>query len=1070
MAMAQTPELAQYDGMPRSAIATGLVDYIQPVEQMPETLIKYIKHFTLSGSIKPEALIKKAPDHLHTILAILRTQTKYDFRCYKKGTLLRRIGRRMGLNHIKDMTDYVRYLRDHPTEVMRLFKDLLIGVTGFFREPEAFKILSEQVFAELVQNKGTDTPVRVWVPACATGEEPYSIAMLLIEQLQTTQNSCPLQIFATDIDEEALAVARNGVYPENIAADLSPARLRRFFKKNGQSYQVNKQIRDLVVFAVQNVISDPPFPNLDLISCRNLLIYLELDIQKKLIALFHFALNNRGHLFLGNAETIGQHDDLFEPVSKRWRVYRRTGAMRRHEINFPILSIQNETGEAQTPTPPLLMDSARLGKLTQQLLLQDYAPASVLINHKPQILYYYGPTDRYLKQPTGAPTEDLMARARQGLTATLRTALSKAIHDDTLVTLDDARIQRNGTYYRVKVTVKPVKTPKAAEGLLLVCFEDESTASAKAENSTEATDAEASLVQHLEYELKTTREELQSTIEEQESSNEELKAANEEIMSVNEELRSTNEELETSKEELQSLNQELTTVNNQLQDKVGELEATNNDLNNLLSSTDISTIFLDTQFHIKRFTPATTQLLNLISTDVGRPLSDISSIFSDEDLLQEAHNVLEKLMPLEKEVPTKDHCYIRRIAPYRTEDNRIDGLVITFIDITARKRAEQALIQSKREAEKANRHKSQFLAAANHDLRQPLQALHLFTGLLAKKVKDPQLQDCINSQKESLKSMKELLDAFLNLSKLEAGVITPNIADFQINELLEQIHAEYKNQADSKGLTFRGVPCSAVIRSDPVLLKRIVQNLISNAIKHTDVGKVLIGCRRRGENLRIEIWDTGIGIPQDQLKLIFDGFYQLDNPARELTKGLGLGLSIVEQLARLLEHDLDVQSKAGKGSLFAVQVPVGKWTDENRSASQRMPNSEEVALNNISLDNLTILLVEHDPVVLKASQWLLQAYGVRVITSENAQDAFELAKRGGHRLDVVIADYRLPQNESGIELIERIRALGRAVPAILVTGDTSPQVSRQAENCHCELLHKPLNTDVLITLIHRLTK
>jgi two-component system CheB/CheR fusion protein len=1039
------------------------------VEQMPETLIKYIKHFSLSGSIKAEALVKKAPDHLHTILAILRTQTKYDFRCYKKGTLLRRIGRRMGLSHIEDMADYVRYIRDHPTEVMRLFKDLLIGVTGFFREPEAFKLLSEQVLSELVRSKGTDTPLRVWVPGCATGEEPYSIAMLLIEQLQATQNTFPLQIFATDIDEEALAVARNGIYPENIAADVSPERLRRFFKKSGQSYQINKQIRESVVFAVQNVISDPPFPKLDLISCRNLLIYLELGIQKKLIALFHFALNKGGHLFLGNAETIGQHDDLFEPVAKRWRIYRRTEPTRRHEINFPILSSHNETGQAQAPAPPLLMDSARLGELTQQLLLQDYAPASVLINHKPQILYYYGHTDHYLKQPTGAPTEDLMARVRQGLTAKLRTALSKAIHDDTPVTLDDARIQRNGTYHRVKVRVKPVKTPKAAEGLLLVCFEDEPTTSAEVENSTETTDAEVSLVQHLEYELKTTREELQSTIEEQESSNEELKAANEEIMSVNEELRSTNEELETSKEELQSLNEELTTVNNQLQDKVGELEAANNDLNNLLSSTDIATIFLDTQFLIKRFTPATTQLLNLISTDVGRPLSDIASIFNDKGLLQDAHNVLAKLMPLEKEVPTNDHCYIRRIVPYRTEDNRIDGVVVTFIDITERKRAEQALIQSKREAEKANRHKSRFVAAASHELRQPLQALHLFTDVLAKKVKDPVLQDCINSQKDSLKSMKELLDAFLNLSKLEAGVITPNIADFQINDVLERIQAEYTNQADRKGLTFRRVSCSVVIRSDPVLLKRIVQNLISNAVKHTDVGKILIGCRRRGENLRIEIWDTGVGIPQDQLKLIFNEFYQLDNPARELAKGLGLGLSIVEQLARLLGHDLDVQSKAGKGSMFAVQVPVGKWTDENRSASQTMSNSEEATLKNISLDNLTILLVEDDPLVLKASQWLLQAYGVRIITSENAQDAFELAKRVGHRLDVVIADYRLPQNESGIELIERIRALVRDVPAILVTGDTSPQVFRQAENHHCELLHKPLNADVLITLIRELT-
>ncbi len=1070
MVITQPPELALYDGMPRSTIATGLADYILPVEKMPDALIKYVRHFYLNGVVKPEILVKKAPDDLQSILAILHTHTKHDLRCYKKGTLVRRISRRMSLNHIEEMADYVSYLRDHPPETTNLLKDLLISVTGFFRETEAFEVLAKQVLAVLVREKSQEDPIRIWVPACASGEEPYSIAILLAEQLLAAQRVNPLQIFATDIDKEALAVARTGVYPENIAADVSPERLRRFFTKKAQSFKVNKQIRESVVFATQNLISDPPFSNLDLISCRNLLIYLEPVIQKKLITLFHFALNENGYLFLSSSETIGLQDELFEPVSKRWRLYRRIGPTRHYEIHFPILSSRDKSEEAQRPIPALLMDPIRLGELTQKLLLRDYAPAAVIINRKYQILYYYGPTDNYLQQPAGAPTEDLIARARQGLTAKLRTAVSKAIQDAEPVSVRGVRVQRNGTYHRANLKVTPVKSSKTAEELFLVCFEEADETLAKVENGTEVTGTDALLVQQLEYELKSTRQELQNTIEEQESSNKELKAANEEVMSVNEELQSTNEELETSKEELQSLNEELTTVNNQLQEKVDALETANNDLDNLLSGTEIATIFLDDKLYIKRFNPATTQLFNLISTDLGRPLSDISNTLNDEDLLQDAKRVLKSLVPHGKEVRTNHHCYIRRIIPYRTGENRIEGVVITFVDITERKRAEQALVQSKQEADMANRHKSRFLAVASHDLRQPLQALYLFTGVLARKNRDPELQKYINSQKDSLRSMRELLDAFLNISKLEAGVITPNIKAFEINKLLERIQIEYQSQANTKGLIFRKVPCSAVIYSDPTLLRRIMENLISNAIRHTDSGKVLLGCRHQGTNLRIEIWDTGIGIPQDQLKLIFDEFYQLGNPAREMSKGLGLGLSIVEQLAQLLGHTLDVRSTVGKGSMFAVKVPLGGWEAENRTAHQTKLDSAEAPLTETLLDNITILLVEDDPSVLEASQWLLQSFGARVLTAQNGEEALEHAKREGGWLDVFIADYRLPENESGIELIGRIRALGCNVPAILMTGDTSPEVWHQAKQCRCEIINKPLNANALVTLIHQLVE
>ncbi len=425
LAMAQSPETAQYGGMPNSAIATGLVDYVGPVEALSEKVLQYIRHAYVRAMDRPQTLLEKAPDDVRSILAVLHARTRCDFRCYKKGTLMRRIARRMGVTQIDGLADYLSYLREHSVEVTRLFKDLLIGVTGFFREPEAFKAL-EQAIARLLENKEPDSPLRVWVPGCASGEEPYSIAMTLIEQLQAAQKNCPLQVFATDIDEEALAAARAGVYPENIGADLAPERLRQFFKKKGYTFEVSKALRESVLFAPQNLIADAPFSKLDLLSCRNLLIYLQPEVQRKLISLFHFALNEGGTLFLGSAESIGQRDDLFEPLSKKWRIYRHTGVARRNAVDFPILPGKAARSPLLAAEAALWSDPVRLGPLAQQVLLESYAPASVLIDRTYQILYFYGPTDRYLKQPSGAPTDDLIARAREGLQTKLRSALYEA--------------------------------------------------------------------------------------------------------------------------------------------------------------------------------------------------------------------------------------------------------------------------------------------------------------------------------------------------------------------------------------------------------------------------------------------------------------------------------------------------------------------------------------------------------------------------------------------------------------------------------------------------------------------
>jgi two-component system CheB/CheR fusion protein len=680
MTMVQDPHTAQHDGMPRSAIANGSADYVLPAEQMADALLAYVQHMALAvtgTAVLPE-VPEKAPDPLATALTLLRERAKFDFSGYKKGTLRRRMQRRMSLRHLNELPTYVEVLRNDPAEVTALFKDLLINVTGFFREPAAWQALQEQVIRHVVAAKETDVPLRVWVPACATGEEAYSIAMVLIEEIQAAGKRCRLQIFASDVDAEALETARTGIYPGGIAAHVSAERLSRFFLKREHSYQVNKELRDTVVFAQQSLVSDPPFSRLDVVSCRNLFIYLEPAVQERLVPLLHFALLDGGYLFLGSAEGIGIQEDLFEPVSAKWRIYRRIGPTRHDKLQFPLA--RAPVSVAVGGRTPHLPNPARMATLAQQRLLQRYAPACVIINRTGEILYFHGRTDDYLTQPAGVPTQDLIARAVSGLRTKLRGAVQEAIHGNPRVILAGVQVRRGNTFSRVKIAVEPLDaTSTEAQGLWLVSLEDEpeTAAAAAAHTTAEASAADAALVQQLEHELKNTKEDLQQTIED-------LRAANEELMSVNEELQSSNEELETSKEELQSLNEELTTANTQLEGKIGELEATNNDLDNLLTSTNIATLFLDTHLCIRRFTPATTRLFSLVPSDIGRPLGDIVQKFADPALLLDAAAVLQQPIAPKTEVQAHDRrWYVRQVLPYRTRDNRTEGVVMTFSDVAA---------------------------------------------------------------------------------------------------------------------------------------------------------------------------------------------------------------------------------------------------------------------------------------------------------------------------------------------------------------------------------------------------
>ncbi|MBN2505336.1 MAG: PAS domain-containing protein [Verrucomicrobia bacterium] len=691
--LVQEPASAKFDSMPRSAMDAGLADIVAPVEELPGKIVAYLHRAPLMGRTEV-ALEHKTQSALEKAVILLRAHTGHDFSLYKRNTLYRRIERRMGIHQIHKMATYVHYLQENSQELDLLFKELLIGVTNFFRDPAAWEQLRTQAIPTLLANRSPGQALRAWVPGCSTGEEAYSLAIVFKEAIEQSKpkGNFALQIFATDLDRDAIDKARQGVFPANIAADVSPERLNRFFAKNEHGYQVRKEIRDLVIFAPQNLIMDPPFTKLDILSCRNLLIYLAPEVQKKLIPLFHYSLNPSGILVLGSAETIGGATDLFAPLGGKSRLYRRTeSALPSEPVEFPSSFSAASPGAVEArpaPHPPSSLES-----LADQLVLQRYAPPAVLVNDKGDIFYISGRTGKYLEPPAGRANWNLFAMAREGLRYELAGAFQKALRQQQSVTLHGLKVGTIGGEQCVEVTLQRLEEAGPLQGLVMIVFTDMAPPlAAKAAVRASKPHAGIARVAELEQELQQVRAEARTTHEEMQTSQEELRSANEELQSTNEELQSTNEELTTSKEEMQSLNEELQTLNTELQAKVDELSRASNDMKNLLDSTDIATLFLDKELHVRRFTSQATSLFKLIPGDVGRPITDLVSNLNYPTLGDDVREVLRTLASTEKPVAARDgRWFTMRIMPYRTLDDRIDGVVITFGDITAAKTLETKL-------------------------------------------------------------------------------------------------------------------------------------------------------------------------------------------------------------------------------------------------------------------------------------------------------------------------------------------------------------------------------------------
>jgi two-component system CheB/CheR fusion protein len=704
--LVQSPSSAKYDGMPQSAIAAGYATHILPVEQMPAMLCELGRRSVFSPRV-PAILPEKYLSSLNQILLLVRSATGNDFSLYKKSTITRRIERRMAQHCIEEMAVYARYLKENPAEVQTLFKELLINVTSFFRDPEAFEALKKEILPKLLADKPADYIFRVWVAACATGEEAYSLAILLREAMDESHQEFAVQIYATDLDDDAIGVARAGIYPPNITQDVSAERLRRFFTKEQDSsggYKVKKDIREMVVFAVQNVIKDPPFTKFDLLSCRNLMIYLEPEQQDRLIPNFHYALKPGGVLFLSTSESITSHAELFPAISRKWKLYRAshaTSTQRNAVFETPAWS--DMASKVADKVAPGKARSGNVAELSNRVLLQTYAPTSVTTDIKGNVLYVHGDTGRYLRPPPGPATHNVAEMAREGLQLELRAALLTAATHAAPTLNREVSVKTNGGFTPVSFSVRLLPAHAAggapSASLLLVTFQDVAQAD-KAETGSKrgkraATPAEVGRIEQLACELTYAKENLQATIEEQQATNEELKSTNEELQSTNEELQSSNEELETSKEELQSLNEETITVNAELSAKIEQLSGVQNDMKNLLDNINTGTIFLDHQLVIRRYTREAAKLYRLVATDVGRPLIDIKSTIEGSDLQVELQQVLDTLIPREREVRTQDGAwYLARVQPYRTLDNVIEGVVLSFTEVTAFKMASDAVQRS----------------------------------------------------------------------------------------------------------------------------------------------------------------------------------------------------------------------------------------------------------------------------------------------------------------------------------------------------------------------------------------
>jgi two-component system CheB/CheR fusion protein len=923
--VAQSPDEAEYDGMPSSAIATGLIDLVLPSAQIATELLRLRRlpaHAEDGATARPDADAGLAP-----VFAALRSRTGHDFSLYKRSTVLRRLDRRLRFNGVETLKEYQSLLESSNAECQALLRDLLISVSSFFRDPEAFEALAALTPA-FFDGKGPGDTVRVWVVGCATGEEVYSIAMVLAEHAATLTDPPRIQMFATDIDEQGYAFARTGLFSAAAVLNIPEERLRRFFTKETAGYRITKPLRELVLFAGHNVLHDTPFSRMDLISCRNLLIYLQPEAQERVLETFHFALNPDGLLFLGAAESVGE-TGLFGSGGTH-RLFRRSASphrvMARQSAADPVAGAGSP---AAAPGPAAGADAEKqrfsYGALHLRML-EQYAPASVIVDERLDVLHLSADAGRFLRLGQGNPSHNLMTLARDELRRVLRTALHHAI-DRGIATTRLVRMNVDGARQQVKVHVRPSAADGGAAGkYALIVFEVDAAQTAPTTREAEQREGGPTLaVTELEEELRHTRELLESTNTAHDLTVAELQTVNEELLSINEEQKAASEELETGREEIQSINEELTTINQEFQSTIEELKRTNADLQNLIESTEIGTIFLDRMMRIRRFTPTVCAVFNFVPADQGRPFAHITHRLKYDDLAADVTEVLSSQERIEREVGSDmGESYIVRINPYRALEGGNDGVVLTFFDNTAQHRVEEQLRQAKIVAESANVAKGRFVSTLSHEFRTPLNAILGYAELL---VVDGPLNEAQTLKVERIKAggwhLVSMIDEILAFAKLDAGreLVQPEPLDAR--KIADEAGALVEQVAAAKGLAFVvDLPAAPVtLVTDAWKARQILVNLCSNAVKYTEAGEIRLRVHAEAERVTFEIKDTGIGIAPEHQRRIFERFWQVDGGSTRAAGGMGIGLAAAREYAQLLGGDVEVASEPGRGTTFTFWLP-----------------------------------------------------------------------------------------------------------------------------------------------------
>jgi two-component system CheB/CheR fusion protein len=1171
MVLVQTPEEAAHSGMPRAAIDTGLADFVLPVAQMPHKLASLWHNAAQivlpQGDDDSEAHgvsdQRRQENLLRDILTILRTKSGHDFSKYKRATVLRRIERRLQVRELHELEDYRDLLRQDASESPALLDDMLIGVTQFFRDREAFDVVERDIIPELFSERQEGQLVRVWSAACSTGQETYSLAMLLAEHAEQTDQEYNFQLFGSDIDERAITQARAGLYSPSIADDVGADRLARHFVLEDGRYRINKSLRDTILFASQNILRDPPFSKLDLISCRNLLIYLDRETHAQVLEMFHFALRPNGYLFLGSSESADAMAEFFVPVDKKNRLYRAKPALRHPRSAIPMVVASLQRVVATNPAQP---DKRGFSYASvHQRLLADYAPPSVLVDHESNIVHLSEGTHQFLRHAAGEPSRNLIALIEPELRLELRTALFQAVRSGKSVETRRIGMRRGERDFYVNITTRPVFDVNTSTDFVLVLFH-------KVEQTTEQQVVNADGVEQdavlsgLEEELRRTKGQLQDTIEHSETSNEELKASNEELQASNEELRSATEELETSKEELQSVNEELVTVNYELKTKVEEAGKVNDDLQNLITSTDIATIFVDRGRRIKRYTPHAAELFNLIPGDVGRPLHDITHRLDYAELAADATASFETLRAAEREVRSDDgRWFIARILPYRTGQDRIDGAVLTFIDITERRKAEEQMRRNEErlrlvaastkdyaiitmdcdglitsfnsgaqrifgyseediigqpdsviftpediaagvpesekrrareegraederwhlrkdgsrffcsgvttpladgelfgyakigrdltgrvehekrrteqldiersqraEAQSASAMKDEFLAIMSHELKHPLNLIHLNADLICRITEaggNPVLGKAAEAIRASTISQAKIINDLLDLSRLRTGKMAISRRRIDLNVMTRTIVEVVGGDPAAANLRIEHHEADEPLwlYADQTRIEQVIWNLLHNAIKFTPAGgTVQILLTRDERQARLEVRDTGQGIAAEFLPTIFDMFGQGTPSLVRGTKGLGIGLAMVQQIVELHKGSVKAASPgSGQGTCFTVLLPL----DDRQHDRDTAPTAAAAA----SLDGVRVLLVDDSEDVMEAFSQLLQFSGATVHATTSPREALTLLD--ANSVDLLISDIGMPEMD-GLAFIQEVRQKknGNGLPAIAVTG------------------------------------